>query len=546
MAEQVVQNTPQTEQQPKKKKKSALSKFLISLLVIFVIIPCTLIGLTYALFYDASHKNIHVREYYPIQEVVNDVATYSLNDTIISEKMRLRITEDVLNQIFYDAVTSSGDASDTLKNLYIDIGTNQYVFVMELDFAGWFRTRVLFYTQLKVTSEVVTFQINNVKLGRVGRLNNITKIFKNSKMVANINKILANNGIHMKIDLANLRFTYRVEDIANDLASKIGSSSSTYIALIKEMLLNPYFVELLPYCEKAIEGDLLLYNMRPTESLFNIEGYEMPDGYLNSIIPGAIAKTRLYLESNIIPPSHAQDILNYYVQGYDHLTTQQKATVDLYTGSILPATGTYDYTIPDEEHLDSIVIAQLESYLPGDSHVEASITTNQVDRALSEADTIGETTLFKAKSETNEYTCNYITFDRFNNVVDHVHQSLFFTVSASFNGYDVGVTLKTTLVDTSTFGKAKFHVDGFYLGDQLLSQQAFTQLLNMMSAAISSESFGDTISLQTAGDDTYLIFDISDMLNDGGFSEADGYVTTFELLPQTATTPGTLKFAIDK
>ena len=540
-----VKNNTQT-QQPKKKKKSGLQKFLISLLVIFVIVPATLIGLTYALFYDSTHTPIHTRTDYPIQEVVNDVAVHSLDDTTYYETMRLRLTEDALNQIFYDAIKSAGDAAKTVNNFYVRITQNQYIFVFELDFDGWFKTRAFFYTQLRVTDNEIIFKVNNVKLGRVGKLNYLTRILSASKVLPDLNKILANNGIHMTFNLYDLEFNYRFDKLAEDLANKLGPSSSEYVAIIKEMILNKKFLEILPNSDKAIEVDLLLYNMRPTQNLFNIPSYEMPSGYLTTIMEQAVVKTRLYLESNIIAPEHAQDVLNYYVQGYDHLTTEQKAKVDLYAGIIAPATDTYNYTIPDNEHLDSIVIDQLSAYVPGDSHIEAHISTSQVDRALQEAGTIGETMLFKAKSEAYEYTCNYITFDRFNNVVDSTHQSLFLTVSMSFNGYDIGVTLKTTLTDTSHFGKAKFRVDGVYLGDEAISEAAYAKFTDLMANAINSESFGGTLSMETVGENKFLIFDISDMLADAGITEADGYVTTFELLPQTATTSGTLKFSADK
>lgn len=540
-----VKNNTQT-QQPNKKKKSALQKFFISLLVIFVIVPSALIGLIYALFYDSTHTPIHVRESYPIQEVVNDMAVHSLDDTVLYEEMRLKLTEDAINQIFHDAIEMAGDHAKTVKNFYIRITQTEYIFVFELDFDGWFKSRAFFYTQLRVTDEQIIFKINNVKFGRVGKLNYLTRILAASKAIPDINKILADNGIHMKFNLYDLEFDYRFDKLAEDLASKLGPSSSEYIMLIKEMILNKKFIELIPNSDKSIEADLLLYNMRPTQNLFNIANYQMPAGYLDAIMGQAIAKTKMYLQSGIVAPAHAQDVLNYYVQGYDHLTSEQKANVDIYLSSITPATNTYNYTIPDSEHLDSIVIDQISSYLPGDDHIEAHITTTQVDRALSEAETIGESMLFKSKSESNEYTCNFVTFDRFNNVIDSTTQSLFLTVSVSFNGYDIGLTLKTTLADTTQFGKAKFSIEGFYLGDENISEGAYEKFTELMANAINSESFGGTLSMETVGDTTFLVFDVSSILNGMGISEADGYVTTFSLLPQTATTPGTLLFSADK
>lgn len=553
MEEEVVKNTPieenapQTEeQQPKMKKKSLFSRIFIPLLVIFVIVPSCLIGLTYALFYDPTHTNIPVREYYPTEEVINDVLVHSLDNTVADKEMRIRLTEDAINQVFHNVIEEAGSSVQGVNNFYVRITKNQYVFVFELDFNGWFQTRAFFYTHLKVTSEKVIFQIDNVKVGRVGKLNYMTKVFAAGDKLPDVSKILRDHGFHMTFDLYNLAFIYPIDKLVEDLGSHSGGGTSEYLILLKEMLLNHNFVELYPYKEKAIEADLSLYNMRPDETLYNIEGYQMPQGYLNFIMANAVTKTKNYLEANTITSNDAEAVFNYYVQGYDHLSSMQKDKVNPYLGVISDATDTYNYSIPDDEHLDNIVTDQLSAYFPGDSHIEASITTNQVDRALSEADNIGQSTLFKAKSEAYEFTCNYVTFDRFTSIVDSVNQSLFLTVSVNFNGYDIGITLKTTLSSDSSYGVAKFHIDGFYLGNDMMSNDAFDQFVSLLSSAVSSESFGGTISIVDEGDEKFLVFDIKDMLNGAGITEAEGYSTTFQVLNQTATTPGTLKFVAEK
>ena len=550
MAEEAVENipqenTPQTEE-PKKKKKSLFSRVFIPLLVIFVIVPCCLIGLTYALFYDPTHTNIPFREYYPTEEVINDVVVHSLDNTVAEEEMRIRLTEDAINQVFHNVLEEAGSSVQGVKNFYVRITKNQYVFVFELDFNGWFQTRAFFYTHLKITDEKVIFQIDNVKVGRVGKLNYITKVFAAGGKLPDVSKILQDHGFHMTFDLYNLAFIYPIDKLVEDLGSHTGGGTTEYLILLKEMLLNHNFVELYPYKDKAIEADLLLYNMRPDDALYHIEGYQMPQGYLDSIMANAVSKTKYYLETDAITSNDAEAVFNYYVQGYDHLSTMQKDKVNPYLSTIDPATGTYDYSIPDDEHLDTIVTNQLSAYFPGDSHIEASLTTNQVDRALSEADNIGQSTLFKSKSETYEHTCNYITFDRFTSVVDSVDQSLFLTVSVNFNGYDIGITLKTTLTSDSSYGVAKFHIDDFYLGNDVMSSEAFDQLASLLSSAISSPAFGGTISIVDEGDDKFLVFNIKDMLNNAGITEAGGYSTTFQILNQTATTPGTLKFIAEK
>ncbi len=104
----VVKKSKKKKAAPKKKESGPLTKLIIGLAVMFVVIPCMLIGLTYALFYDATNTEIYTRENYPNEEVFSDILTYSLNDTETTELMRVRITEDALNQVFHNVIYDSG------------------------------------------------------------------------------------------------------------------------------------------------------------------------------------------------------------------------------------------------------------------------------------------------------------------------------------------------------------------------------------------------------------------------------------------------------
>ena len=529
-----------------KKKTSKLLKFFLALLIIFVIVPLLLVGLIFALFYDSKQAHITYRDEYPTQEVFNDILTYSLNDTVIDEQMRVRITQDAINQVFHNAMKDSGADLKVLNNFYVNIESNSYTFVFEFDLDGWFKTRAMIETKLKVTDEMITFKISNVKIGRVDGFNKPAQWLFSKLTLPDFNKILHNNGIHMNIDLAHLAITYSMDDLANDLSSMIGTGSSEYVSLIKEMIINPELITIIPYKEKALEADANLYEMRPDEYFYNVADYVMPDGYLSTIMENGLTKVKGYLEDNTITPESAESILNYYVQGYDHISEEQKAKVDPFLEVIEPATDTYEYVVPANESLNYIVSQQLGGYSPGDTHIEVGLNTNQVDRAMSEADTIGETLLLKAKSEEGEYTCNYITVDRVTSVVDAEEQALFITLSVNFNGYAIGVTAKALLNASSEYGVAKFLIDNLYLGAHPLSEEVREQFIQVIANAINSESFGNTASIVTEDENVYLVMNVSSILESHGFLEADGYSTTFALLEQTASTPGTLKFVAEK
>ncbi len=432
-----------------------------------------------------------------------------------------------------------------MNNFFVQITDTHYVFILEADLDGWFKTRVMLFTSLKIDDEKALFKISNLRIGRVNHFDNIPKLFFKVFKVPDINKLFHDHGFHMNFDLKNLAISYAFEDLATDLASAMGSGANEYATILKEMIVNRTFVDYLPNHEKAIEADLKLNKMRPTEELYNVSGYVMPEGYLETPMADAIAKTKLYLEDSTIQPKDAQAVLNYYVQGYDHLPANYKTAVDPYLSSIAPASNAYNYVIPDSDNLETIIGQQLMSHTPLDTEVVIKLTTNQVDRALSGTDTIGNSLLFKAKSGDVPpvYTCNYVTFNRINCVVDSTTQSIFFTVSIDFNHYNIGLSLKATL-ESQEYGKAKLHLDNFYIGNEEVSEESVNQLVTMLTNMIGEGAVGDTISLDTEGH--YAIFNIKDNLESAGFTEAAGFSTSFVVDPQTSSTPGTLRFVATK
>ena len=532
--------------QQQKKKTSGLMKFFIAIIIIFVIIPLLLAGLVFALFYDSKQANIHYRDDYKTQEVFNDIVAYSLNDTVSNETMEVRVTQDALNQVFYNAMKEINLEDTPVHNFYVNIQKDRYLFVFEFDFDGWFKTRAIFDARLKVDSEMVSFRIANVRIGRVDGFNKPAQWLFGVLKLPDFNKILHDNGISMTLDLPNLAYYYKFDDLAEDLSKMIGTGSSEYVGLIKEMITSSEFLEVSPYMNKALEVDIDLYKMKPTPEFYNIPDYEMPEGYLTEIMANAISKTKSYLESETITPEVSQEILNYYVQGYDHLSDEQKAKVDPFLASIDPATDTYSYEVPTTQTIQYIVANQLSGHAPGDSHIGVNLNTNQLDRAISEADSIGGSILFKAKDEEGEYTCNFITVDRINTVVDSENNAMFLTLSVNFNGYTIGVTAKANLEPTSGYGTVKFSIDNLYLGDKPLSDEVRDQFIQLLINAVNGAAVGESVSIETVGDTTILTLNIKDYLEAYGFFEADGYTSTFALEPQTATSPGTFRFMVDK
>lgn len=536
---------------PKRKKKHVFAKIFWPLFSIFVLLPLVLVGLFFGLFYDSTHTPIKYRDNYPNQEVFNDIITHSLDNTTTDHQMQVRLTEDALNQLFYN-VMHPDEAEQNIpfvNNLYIKITDSNYVFGVEVDLYGFFKTRVFLTTKLTLTEEDIIFKVTNIQIGRVAGLDNLAKFILERVNLPDINQIFHDRGIHMDLDLKKLILKYPKENLIEDLGNSLGETLSGYLILLKEVILNDQLTTILPNHDKALEVDINLENMRPTSATYNIENYVMPDGYLNTILPNSMNKVKTYLESNVIAPDDAQAVANYYVSGYQYIDDQQKAKVNPYleAHTIEEATDTYVYEIPNYENLATIAGAQLSHYPAGSSYYEVMYTTNQIDRALSQTTAIGETILFKSKDEEGNYTVNYIALDRVTNVIDAENDAFFLTLSMNFNGYDVGLSLKTTMdTETNVFGEVHFEILDMYVGDVSLSADAKSYFMEIVTKSIQEGAFNDVVTLVNEGETIYLKINLLSVLNSHNIYEEDGYVTSYELLPQTATEPGRVKFICQK
>ena len=533
--------------QRRKKRKSVILRIIVAILVVFVGIPLLLVGLIFGLFYDGVHTNIKYRHNYKNEEVFNDIITHSLDYAESQHQMRIRVTEDALNQLFHNVTHNEDDEKiiDVVNNLYVKITDKNYVFVLELNAFGFFKTRLFLTTKLEVKDDEIIFKVTDLKVGRVGKLNNlaslITKLFK----IPDIDKILEDNGFHMKLDIATLTLRYPKEYLLEDLGASLGESASGYMNLFTEVMFNDNITTIVPNSEKAIELNLNLENMRPTGDLFHITGYEMPGGYLDTIMPNAINKVKGYLESETVTYEDTDALVNYYVKGYDHLEANYKTVVDNYltAHTIDEATDTYSYEVENEDNIATIVGSQLSHYPSGANYYECSLTTDQIDKALSQAGAIGTTLLFKSIEEDGTYTINYLTLDRVTNVIDASEDDLFITLSMNVNGYDTGLTLRASMDhDYDIYGKARFIIEDMYIGNEAISDDAKDFFLDLITDAIQDGAVDDVVTLSQDGSTLHLNVDITDILNAHNVTESDGYVTSYEMTAQTATEAGVMTF----
>ena len=201
------------------------------------------------------------------------------------------------------------------------------------------------------------------------------------------------------------------------------------------------------------------------------------------------------------------------------------------------------YELENEDNIATIVGSQLSHYPSGANYYECSLTTDQIDKALSQAGAIGTTLLFKSIEEDGTYTINYLTLDRVTNVIDASEDDLFITLSMNVNGYDTALTLRASMDhDYDIYGKARFIIEDMYIGNEAISDDAKDFFLDLITDAIQDGAVDDVVTLSQDGNTLHLNVDITDILNAHNVTESDGYVTSYEMTAQTATEAGIMTF----
>ena len=533
---------------PQKRKKgmSAGAKVLIILGSIFIGLPLLLVGTTYACFYDDEHVEVNYRPDYPIEDVMKDVVVHSIDNTVETEKMRLRVGEEVLNQVFQNVLYKDGKKIEVLDNLYINIKNSKYTFVVEIDLYGFFKTRLFMETKLTSDDTQLTFKITNLKLGRVSGLDSIAKFVMKHSDVPDINKTFHEHGFHINVDLLNLKMDYKIDDLFDDLSASFPETAGQYKTLFFELFKNPNLTHIYPEKEKALEVEVSLDKMRPTAELYHIADYEMPQGYLDTIMAHSVSKTKEYLDSGTITQENAQAVASYYVVGYDHLTGEQQSIIDGYLSGENPievATDTYNYVVPEAEKLNNIAMEQIVEQGFGQNDYVVSFNTNMLDRALSQCTSLGNVVLLTAKNEDGTYTVNFIVVDRITTVVDVENGCFYISVSVNVNGYNIALSLKTTFDPYfANFGQARFLIQEMYCGETEVSQEGQEYFLDLIDHAVEEGAFGDTISITSESGETYLFIDMTSLLTSFGITSDQGYSTNYYMTAQSATTPGQVVF----
>lgn len=530
-----------------KKKTSGAKVALIVILSVFIGIPAILVGTVFACFYDGAQAGAKGKDGYPTQEVFNQVVVDAFDNTVSDHEIQIRLTEENINQFLYNALNDSGPLKGTVKNLYVDISDSHYTFVMEANAFNFFKTRVFVTTEMTIDEVNITFEVNDIKIGRIGGFKKAISWATSTLSLGDMSAAFAESGIHMTVDLPNLKLVYKITDFYNDL-SKMIEADDSYLAILKEMVSNTSVRAFHPVKNKALECDINLDELRIDDTVIPIGSYTVPMGYISETQEYAKSSVVTALNSGIISLDNTTVVAKYYSLGLDKLKSDEKTIINNYLSHGLTpvdTTKTYDPTVMSQDTLEEIFDNQIASQITVDpNHLSLEATTTQLDKMFKQSTIIGNTMGVSRKISEGNHKCALVTFSRVSTVI--IESKLYIIVSVNVNGYEINFSISTSKDNTyHSFGSFRFKFEDMYIGRHVISEESKTALMSLFEESITQAAFSDNVHFNKIGNDYYVIFSFVNQLGDYSIVEAT-YNTDLALVDSTVSTPGRLKLLVNK
>ena len=514
----------EVQEAPKKKKKRHIGLW-VTLIVIFVIVILP-IGLVFAFFFDPTHttneqlgvKTSGAGDEDIAKRLVFDMFDYTDDDSM-NNSLTISINEQEVNQALYDNLLSTLDENtrSVVPQAYLDVGEDNYTFVVELNAFGFFKTRVKLITSLEMSDNPkgLRFNVDDLKIGRLGRFDDIGFSFlKNNVSDADITKTLNENlPITLESHLFEAKDThylfYSHDNFVADMNRMINIDSMSFVKdfLIDMVSQRKFTFDF--YKDKGVHGLMSLQDFHDNATYGSYNDYVIDFGakaVLNQYLP-------TLLKNGNVDNSTIDTVSRFISYGYNQLSASEKATID--GASYLPTVlgkSIADYTaeretkfatkgaaLADVKPIENIVSDQVSSALTparcaeilannGGNVVDASVNEIQLHDVLKTNDLIGYGKILYRQKDDGSYKFSYISVD--NLYVNIVNNNIYFVVGVNINGYEVSMIL-TSIIQSGGEGKMYFKLDGdnTYFGNYRIPLGLFNSFTSLLGDAISSSSW---------------------------------------------------------
>lgn len=401
-----------------------------------------------------------------------------------------------------------------------------------MDALNAFKSRLILSSSLEVSDEVITFKVDNVKVGRISGWQNLIGFAQNFVTLPDIDDALKDSGLNMHFDLNKLTISYNLDDFYNDLISLMGGDGNEYTSIFYEFISNQSLRNIGAVDKNVFEIDVNINQLQIDETTHGLAGFTTKEGYFNDIITYVHDEVIKLLDNNKIKEEDAQVVARYFIGEDALLADDEKAIISTYKDAhvfddyttVIPL---YDYTSDPNDNLKEVAKEQIIPQMipiPGDS-VDVEFDTDMIDTMFKTSTSLGEINVFTRAKDDGKYKLNYVVVDRISTIVKN--NSVYFVLSVNFNGCSGQVTLKTTKLDGEYgFGVMKLSIKDMFLGNNPVSQDTKNSFMDLISKALSSGAFDDRFSIEN----DIVTLNLKKTLDENGVLEDLGYSTSFSLV----------------
>lgn len=332
---------------PAKPKKHHLWGLWIPLIVIFslIIVP---IGVVAILFYDSSHFDTGITERKDEKVIFGSVMT-DMFDGCRKESdqtIDLKITQQALNQLLYNASSNlPSEANEYLKQFSVEIlDDGVYKFDLEIGAFNFLKSHVRLTTKVHSNADLgngekgFLFEITDMKLGRLGNLQGLLPWLTNTTGL-DLSNILTGAGLHIVMDIDNLRLTYSYKDFVDDLGNMAQSSDPLFINIFSNFFTQE-MITFEHHKDLDVTGSVPMASFIEHPDYTNSTYVRRPVVEQTPFLTYASNQVQSMIDANIIQndtsvSDHSRAVIKFLTFGYeDYLTTQEKSYINSIYDSI--------------------------------------------------------------------------------------------------------------------------------------------------------------------------------------------------------------------
>ena len=462
------------------KKTSAKKKFKLAYKIIAAVFSLLVSALTLiALLIFDPYENPEVYKATNRKDIYDEAAVLSTSEITKSHKISYELDNGSLNELMNLSYLKYKDinAGTKLKKFYIEESNEGYNFVFEAKLIfNLFKTRLIVNTTLVEDESGFVFKVNSMNAGRL----NVSSFVRRKFNDAFFNEIFKDMDLSIVSDLSKDQFTYSYEDIIDDYRSRYDFGDNFFKALFDEFtptVKSPFLVE--------ANVNLHITNENYIDP--NPESTDRTDVNMKDFKSGLA----FLIQNNKNYKPLSNQILKYFLKGYDELTNEEKANIDRIDFSDFSITDNSSYKGIEKPKNSAYLVPELvkgdfdirdhSSYVSGSTYEVSTIYEANINKTLRTSDA-----LFKSTSlACNTYASTYAITDFYTEILnDHID----FIYQIDLDG------LKTNLIldfiqndpDLESTYRASFNLDKVYYGEKLIKSDLKNKAISFFKESLES------------------------------------------------------------